>query len=253
MSSARRNHGVTIAHKKNHATNGVRVNTARILRARGTDERARVCAWFFKTGKGEYAEGDVFVGVRVPDLRTLARSCDFSLPELATLLASEVHESRFLALVLLVHFYEKGDRKEQKRVVRFYLAHRARINNWDLVDISAPRILGAEVLATGDDRILFTLAHRKSVWERRLAMVATFALIRAGDFSHTLALASLLCDDSHDLIQKATGWMLREVGKKDEQALRDFLKKEGARMARTAFRYATERIVFDKKDLRPLT
>ncbi len=213
------------------------------LRAQGSPARAQAAARFFKTGPGQYGEGDVFLGVSVPATRVIARAhSDLSLAELRTLLRSPVHEERMLALVVLVTQYARGDEAARAERFVFYLANLERVNNWDLVDTSAAPIVGAQVLTTRDRRLLPRLARSKVMWERRVAMVATFAFIRAGDAATALAIAELLLDDPHDLMHKAVGWMLREVGKRvDEDALRGFLERHAAAMPRTALRYAIER------------
>ncbi len=199
-------------------------------------------AWFFKTGKGQYGEGDIFIGIRVPRLRKLATGYrELPFPELEVLLASSIHEYRFVALEILVMQYERGTPAEQKRVCRFYLAHTDRINNWDLVDTSAPYIVGEQSRQLGSRRLLERLLKSKNVWERRIAIVATFAFIRHGQTEPTFAIAQSLLTDPHDLIQKAVGWALREAGKVDEVTLLHFLKENYALLARTTLRYAIER------------
>jgi 3-methyladenine DNA glycosylase AlkD len=213
------------------------------LHAQGDARRAKGVAAFFKTGPGEYGEGDVFLGVSVPTTRAIARAhADLSLSDLRALLASPVHEERMLALVVLVAQYERGDAAARAERFDFYLANLAGVNNWDLVDTSAAQIVGARVLASRDRRLLPRLARSKIMWERRVAMVATLAFIRAGDSATAFAIAELLLGDTHDLMHKAVGWMLREVGKRvDEGALRGFLEVHAATMPRTALRYAIER------------
>lgn len=197
---------------------------------------------FFKTGPGEYGEGDVFLGVRVPALRKLARSFDvLKMDEVLELLRSPVHEERLVALVLLVRCYERGDEAARRRVYDSYLGNTAWINNWDLVDVSAPHIAGTHLLDR-DRAVLDGLARSSSVWERRISIMATFAFIRAGDHEDTLRLAGVLLRDEHDLIHKAVGWMLREVGKRDEELLVYFLERNAPRMPRTMLRYAVERL-----------
>jgi 3-methyladenine DNA glycosylase AlkD len=213
------------------------------LRALADPLRAKGVAGFFKTGPGEYGDGDVFLGVRVPDLRKIARArSDLTLRDLAALLRSRLHEERLLALIVLVMQYEKGNEVERQERFAFYLEHLACVNNWDLVDASAAPIVGAHVLASHDRRLLPRLAGSKVIWERRVAVVATYAFIRAGESATTFAIAKLLLRDEHDLIHKAVGWMLREVGKRvSAPALRGFLQAYAAKMPRTALRYAIER------------
>lgn len=207
-----------------------------------TKDRAETSAWFFKTGPGQYGEGDVFIGVRNPDARKVAMLFkDVPLVELISLLYSKIHEERFVALEILVAKYEKGDSKEQKRIASFYLKHKARINNWDLVDTSASYILG-RYLFDKDRKVLYKLAKSKSLWDRRIAIVATNYFIRHEDFKDIFKLTDLLLKDNEDLIHKALGWMLREVGKKDEKSLTSFLDIYKNKLPRTTLRYAIERL-----------
>lgn len=197
---------------------------------------------FFKTGPGQYGEGDRFLGSRVPDLRKVAREfASLSMTEIQSLLASPWHEERLLALVILVRQYAKGEERERNAIYALYLRSTGRINNWDLVDVSAPQIVGLHLL-TRDRRPLYRLVKSRSVWERRIAIIATQQFIRGGEFEDTLALAEALLDDEHDLIHKAAGWMLREVGKRDRRALEAFLDRHAATMPRTMLRYAIERL-----------
>jgi len=215
----------------------------RQLAAVADAERAKGSARFFKTGAGQYGEGDVFIGVTVPQQRVIARA-NRALPldELASLLKSRVHEERLTALLILVDQYERGDDDTQVACHDFYLAHLAWVNNWDLVDSSAAYLVGAHLVGRRRD-LLYKLARSKSMWERRVAMVATLAFIQRGEHADAVAIAELLLDDQHDLIHKATGWMLREVGKRvGEAPLRTFLRAHAATMPRTALRYAIERL-----------
>ncbi|WP_327093953.1 DNA alkylation repair protein [Nocardia vinacea] len=206
---------------------------------------------FFKTGPGEYGEGDVFLGVRVPVTRSIAkRFAALPLDEIDTLLNSAVHEDRLAALIILnAEFAEAAkprtlDINAQAAMVELYLAavRRGRVNNWDLVDVSAENIIGPWLLDRPRD-LLFELAGADSLWERRVALLTTFAFIKAGDASTTFELGEQLLDDRRDLIQKALGWMLREIGKRiDERLLTGFLDKHATRMGRTALSYATERL-----------
>lgn len=205
---------------------------------------------FFKTGKGQYGEGDVFIGVRVPQTREVCRQFkDLPLTEIQKLLDSPVHEHRLAAVILLAKQFPKAFEQKQREIYELYLKNvrRNRINNWNIVDSSAEFIVGA-YLQSRDKKVLFELAKGKSVWERRVAMLSTFHYIKNGDPSLTLELAKTLLKDPHDLIQKATGWMLREVGKKiDEQILTDFLDKYSHEMPRTTLRYAIERLSSEQK------
>lgn len=222
------------------------------LKKVASPEKAKILAGFFKTGKGEYGEGDRFLGVVVPAQRKVARqyltahrssSIQSILADAGELLQSSFHEERLTALLILVERYKKADDGDKQRIFRFYLDHLDRINNWDLVDLSAPNIVGNYLLTQGRS-LLFRLAKNKNMWARRVAIVATHAFIRNDQFSETLALAELLLikqKDAHDLMHKAVGWMLREVGKRDQRALEDFLGRFGAELPRTALRYAIER------------
>ena len=203
------------------------------LREFADPERGKFLLTFFKTGPGEYAEGDRFLGVRVPAIRKIAREFRaMKMKDIRALLASKWHEERMLALVILVHQYEKGSDAERAAIYRLYLASAKYINNWDLVDTSAPRIVGAHL--SGRDRApLYRLARSKNLWERRIALLA------ARD--DVFAIVEIVLHDSHDLIHKAAGWMLREAGKRDRAALEKFLDKHAPAMPRTMLRYAIER------------
>jgi 3-methyladenine DNA glycosylase AlkD len=196
---------------------------------------------FFRTGPGEYAEGDVFIGVRVPALRAICRDCGaVDRAAVLTLLRSRVHEERLLALLLLVRDFAAGDPAARRDIYRAYLANTRWINNWDLVDGSAPAIVGG-FLAGRSRAPLRRLARSRSLWERRIAIVSTLHFIRRGELADTFAITDDLLDDDHDLIHKAAGWMLREAGKQDGDALRRFLAPRCAQMPRTMLRYAIER------------
>ena len=213
----------------------------RALKEVSSKEKALSSAWFFKTRPGQYGHGDVFIGVTVPEQRKVAKEFqDLPLSEITKLLESKVHEHRLTALEILVMQFERGDRKIQEKIARFYLKHTKYINNWDLVDTSARYILG-EYLASKDRKVLYKLVKSKNLWERRIAIVTTHAFITHGDFADTLKLSEFLLTDTHDLIHKAAGWMLREVGKKDEATLKKFLNKQAHHMPRTMLRYAIER------------
>jgi 3-methyladenine DNA glycosylase AlkD len=202
---------------------------------------AKFLMGFFKTGPGQYGEGDKFLGLRVPALRTLARKyAELSRADVLTMLASSWHEERLLALVIMVDAYQAGDATERKLVHRDYLANTRYINNWDLVDASAGGIVGAH-LEAGNIALLLRLARSKDMWERRIAIVSTFYFIKRDRFGPTLIIAELLLHDSHDLIHKAVGWMLREVGKRDRKVLDGFLREHYHGMPRTMLRYAIER------------
>lgn len=216
-------------------------DVTRALRKKARRQRALVSQSFFRTGKGQYGEGDIFIGVTVPDMRLVAKDFfDLSLAEIKKLLHSTIHEERLTALLILVDQFRKADTAAQKKIYTFYLQNLKRVNNWDLVDSSADRIVGAYLRGRGV-ATLRKMAKSKNLWERRVAIVATFFTIKQGKFDDTLAIAALLLRDEHDLIYKATGWMLREVGKRSEITLRRFLAKHYHGMPRTMLRYAIER------------
>jgi 3-methyladenine DNA glycosylase AlkD len=195
---------------------------------------------FFKTGKGEYGEGDRFLGIRVPMIRQQVRKRrDTPLSEATKLLQSPYHEERLFALLLLVHQFDKGDDKQRGLIYRLYLNSTKHINNWDLVDSSAPYIVGPH-LADKDRRVIHRLSRSKSLWERRIAVMSTCHFVKRNQFDDTLELAESLLADEEDLIHKAVGWMLREVGKRDGAAERGFLRKHYRDMPRTMLRYAIE-------------
>lgn len=211
-------------------------------------KRAKASAWFFKTGKGQYGEGDVFLGIRVPILRRVAHEfIDLPLTKLSQLLKSKIHEHRFAALEILAAKYDRAEAAEKQKIFEFYLSTTKRINNWDLVDTSAPYIVG-DYLLNNDRNILYKLAVSKNLWEKRIAIVSTAMFIREGEFHDTFAISKLLFKDSHDLIHKAVGWMLREVGKKDEKALKKFLSQHVRHMPRTTLRYAIERFGKEERE-----
>ncbi len=253
----------------------------KILRSHANPTKAKIYAGFFKTAPGEYGHGDLFLGLTVPKQRTIAKKFyDLSLADIQKLLKSKVHEERFTGLIILVRQFQIGDNKQKKKIYNFYLKNTKRINNWDLVDTSAPQIVGEYLLnqmretktppsvpplvGEGIDgplppyrgeiergvrprlAVLVTLARSTNLWERRIAIVATFAFIRANHFDETLKISKLLLTDKHDLIQKACGWMLREVGKKSPPTLKKFLNHHHQTMPRTMLRYAIEK--FSKKE-----
>ena len=196
---------------------------------------------FFKTGPGQYGEGDKFLGIRVPVLRKIARSHrHLELSAAETLLHSPFHEIRLTALLILVERYKGGDAAVQQEIYELYLKSTEYINNWDLVDVSAPAIVG-NYLEHRDRKVLYSLAVSDNIWERRIAILATFHFIRADSFIDTIRLAEILRDDEHDLLHKAVGWMLREVGKRDLELIIDFLDINYSKMPRTMLRYAIER------------
>jgi 3-methyladenine DNA glycosylase AlkD len=210
-------------------------------------EQAKNLQRFFKTGKGEYGEGDIFLGIKLPVQREIAKKYkDLNLTKIGELLKSKIHEHRLIALIILVNKYKKSSEKEKEKIFHFYLNNTKFINNWDLVDLSSHRIIG-NFLLNKDKKILYTLANSESLWERRIAIVSTLTFIGKMEFEDTLALSEILLKDKHDLIHKAVGWALREVGKKEEKVLDDFLKFHYKNMPRTMLRYAIEKFPEEKR------
>ena len=217
------------------------------LRKLASPGRAKALQRFFKTGPGEYGEGDIFLGVSVPDSRRVAKKYSaLPLREIEELLNSKIHEERLVALLLLVQEYGQGGEKEKESIFQFYLRNTKRVNNWDLVDLSADKIVGEHLLEKPRD-LLYRLAKSPSLWERRISIISTFSFIRKGDCRDTLRIAELLLEDREDLIHKAVGWMLREVWKREPKAQEAFLKKHLKKMPRTALRYAIERFPEGKR------
>ncbi len=205
-------------------------------------KRAEASVWFFKTGKGQYGEGDVFWGLTVPMSRKIAEKYkNISQDEISFLLKNKVHEVRLIGILVLVHKYEIGTKKEKRGIVNFYLKNTKYINNWDLVDLSASKILGDFLLGEKNKKILLKLAHSKNLWEQRIAIISTLALIKKGDLKWTFDIARIFLNHKHDLIHKATGWMLREAGKENVKELRKFLDANIPKMPRTMLRYSIEK------------
>ncbi|AZI54090.1 DNA alkylation repair protein [Epilithonimonas vandammei] len=208
-------------------------------------EKAEFFPKFFKTGKGEYGEGDVFIGVTVPDQRSVAKEFynNISLEELGELLSSKIHEHRLTALLILVHQFEKTkDKIKQKEIIDFYLKHTKHINNWDLVDTSCYKILGRYCFENQDSKILEKLSDSKNMWEMRMAIVGTMHHIKKGQFELTKNFALKNLKHPHDLMHKANGWLLQEMGKMNEKELLDFLNLHYKEMPRTCLRYAIEKL-----------
>jgi 3-methyladenine DNA glycosylase AlkD len=217
------------------------------LQKMGDKEDARFLQGFFKTGVGQYGEGDIFLGIRVPAIRKLAEEYkNLQLKEILSLLKSPYHEVRLFALILFVNAFAKGDETIQKKIYDLYVANTRYINNWDLVDISAPNIVGA-FLMERSRKPLYQLAKSKSLWERRMATLATFYFIKNNQFEDALKIAGILLQDKEDLIHKAAGWMLREIGKRDIACAESFLQKHCQVMPRTMLRYAIERFAPSKR------
>jgi len=212
------------------------------LRKAADKDKAKILQRFFKTGPGEYGEGDIFLGISVPVLRKLSKECDgMPLNETMQLLNSTIHEERLIALLLLVRIFSKGDGAIRKKIYDIYLKNTKHINNWDLVDLTAPNIVGT-YLINKSKKPLYTLAKSNNLWKRRIAIMATFSFIRRNDFDDTLKISHILLTDEHDLIHKAVGWMLREVGKRSPATEEHFLKQHYRKMPRTMLRYAIERL-----------
>ena len=210
------------------------------LEALASPEAAQFAQRFFKTGAGEYGAGDLFRGIRVPVLRKLSLTLNATpLPEVIQLLSSAWHEDRLLALLILIRRFQRGKEVDQEGIYNLYLAHTHHINNWDLVDISAPHIVGS-FLHHRDRAPLYTLVNSCSLWERRIAITSTIHFIRQRDFTVTLSLSEMLFHDKEELLHKATGWMLREVGKRDRDVLEIFLKNHSRSMPRVMLRYSIE-------------
>ncbi len=204
-------------------------------------KQAAALSRFFKTGKGEYGEGDIFLGIKVPIQRKVAKKYNLSLAEIDKLLTGKIHEHRLTGLFILIDRYKSADKKEKLEIFNFYLSNTSWINNWDLVDLSSPSIVG-NYLLDKDREILYKLAKSKNLWERRIAILATFAFIKNNEFEDALKIAELLLQDKHDLVHKAVGWMLREIGKRDLGVEERFLMKHYKKMPRTMLRYAIEKL-----------
>ena len=220
------------------------------LKELGCKKQAEIYRRFFKTGKGEYGEGDIFWGIRVPVLRKVAKNYSgLDLPEIEEFLQDPVHEVRMTALLLLIDKFSKGKETEKREIYEIYLKNiRKHINNWDLVDLSAPWIMGGFLKERKKERRkLYQLAQSPSLWERRVAMLSCLTFIRNNDFEDALGIAEKLLEDKHDLIHKAVGWMLREIGKRNGETEERFLKKHKGKIPRTALRYAIEKFPEKKR------
>ena len=218
------------------------------LKASANPEKVKVYQRFFKTGKGEYGEGDVFLGLAVPETRKIAKEfLHLSFEEIKKHLQSKYHEERLAALLILVERYKNTkEEKIKKQIVNFYLDNAKFINNWDLVDLTADKIL-RDYLLNKEKNILCALAKSDNLWERRIAIISTFEFIKSKQFEDTFKISELLLNDNHDLIHKAVGWMLREAGKRDVNVLEYFLKTHYKKMSRIALRYATEKFPEEKR------
>jgi len=217
------------------------IKIKKLLKQKADPKRAIALKRYFKCGVGEYGEGDKFIGITLPDIREVVREYkNLSLKEIAGLIKSKIHEERTMALAILVEQFKKAGEKQRTAIFKLYLKNTSHINNWDLVDISAPKITGPYLEDKPKD-ILYQLAKSQSLWERRIAIMSTAHFIRQKKYADTLKIAELLLKDKHDLIHKAVGWMLREVGKQDRGVEEQFLKKHCQQMPRTMLRYAIEK------------
>lgn len=219
------------------------------LRAERNPEKGTFLQRFFKTGKGQYAEGDIFWGITVPVQRAIAQKYkELPLSEVSTLITSPIHEQRLTGLLILTYAFSKASQEKQREIFEFYFAHRKWVNNWDLVDVTTPKIVGEYILAhPSEQKKVFSLITSFNVWERRIALLATFPFIQKKDFTPLLALAPQVLNDPHDLIHKATGWMLREAGKRDVKILEKLLDQYASVMPRTMLRYSLEKFAPEKR------
>ena len=217
------------------------------LRSSANPDKIKILSGFFKTGKGQYGEGDIFIGVTVPEIRKIAKKhSDTPVNELEALLKEPVHEHRMFALLCMIEQFKEASEDKKQQLFQSYLKHTKYINNWDLVDLSAAQIVG-EWIENKEHGILHQLAGSNILWEQRISIVATWKWIRNGKFDDTIAIAEKLLYHEHDLIRKAVGWMLREVGKKDKRTLTKFLDKYHTTMPRTTLRYAIEKFSPEEK------
>lgn len=212
-------------------------NLKKDLKDQADPKRAQISAWFFKTQKGQYGYGDKFIGITTPKLRSIIKQySDLKLSDISDLLNDPIHEYRLAAVLILVEKYKK----DPEKIFNFYLKNSKKINNWDLVDSSAPKVVG-DFLLNKDKKVLYKLAKSDNLWEKRIAIVSTYAFIKANKLEDTFKLAKILLNDDHDLMHKAVGWMLREAGKVDQKKLKEFLDEFCAKMPRTMLRYSIEK------------
>jgi len=222
-------------------------NLRKRIRAEANEKHAKTMQWFFKTKPGEYGAGDVFLGIKVPVQRKIAKEyVSLNFNELRQLLNSKVHEERLIALLILVNKYSRANEREKEKIYNFYIRNRKAVNNWDLVDLSAPKIVGA-YLFSRNKNILFEFAESGSLWERRTAILSTFTFIKEGELETTFKISDILLNDKEDLIHKAVGWMLREAGKINIKAEEKYLKDRYKKMPRTMLRYAIEKFPEQKR------
>ena len=222
------------------------------LNKSSNEEYSKKVKRFFKTKKGEYAENNIFIGIKVPEIRRLSSKYEnLSSKEILELLKSKIHEYQFAGLVILIKQFNEAsknkDKKSIEKIIKFYLTNAKRVNNWDLVDISAPNILGKHILHNASkNKLLFELAKSKNLWERRISIVSTLPLVRSGELKTALKLCEIHLFDKEDLMNKAVGWVLREIGKQDKKVLIDFLEKYHSLMPRISLSYSLEK--FSKKE-----
>ena len=217
------------------------------IKKNANPQKAELLQRFFKTGPGQYGEGDIFLGIMVPVQRSIAKKYkELSLKNIKELLNSDKHEERLIALLILVEQYKKGDEQKKEDIFTFYHLNRKRINNWDLVDLTA-HIISGSYLIDKDKIILYKLAESKNIWDRRIAVISTFHFIKNNVFNDALGIAEILLNDKHDLIHKAVGWMLREIGNRDMNTEEGFLEKYYKKMPRTMLRYAIEKFPEKKR------
>ncbi len=217
------------------------------LKEHSNPEKAKILQKFFKTGPGEYGEGDIFLGLTSAENKEIAKKFKkLETEEIQELLNSEIHEKRVIALRILVEQYKKAKPEEKNKIFEFYLKNAKQINNWDLVDLSASNIIGTHLLKQ-DKKILYQLANSENLWEKRIAIISTFTFIRNNKFQDTIKISEILLNDKHDLIHKAVGWMLREIGKRNEPTLTNFLNKHYKNMPRTMLRYSIEKFSEEKR------
>ncbi|MBI2105911.1 DNA alkylation repair protein [Candidatus Woesearchaeota archaeon] len=216
------------------------------INSKANDKKAKIYARFFKTGKGEYGEGDVFIGLTVPEQRNLAEEyIDLNFTDIKKLLENKIHEYRLIGLFILVYKYQRNENK--KEIFDFYLKNIYASNNWDLIDCVADKIIG-KYLIDKDKKILYDFASSNNLWKKRISIISTFEFIKNNEFEDALKISEILLKDKHDLIHKAVGWMLREVGKRNQNLLENFLKKKYKEMPRTMLRYAIEKFDENKKN-----
>jgi 3-methyladenine DNA glycosylase AlkD len=221
-------------------------NLQKELKSNSNKKQAEILQKFFKTGKGEYGEGDVFLGIKVPVLRNISKKYNLNLKEIEILLNSKIHEERLVALFILIRKYLVSSDKKRKEIFNFYIDNSEKINNWDLVDLSAPNIVGDYLLDKNKIK-LYELSKSKNVWKRRISIVSTISFIRKNNFLDTIRISEILLKDEHPLIHKGVGWMLREVGKRNLSLLKAFLKKNYKKMPRVMLRYSIEKFDLEER------